>query len=317
MVDPKAMKRKHTKTFLIGSLLTLFFLWGCTNQGSTGPKPWEKWKETLSKRHAETFAAPSITHHIYLNSDGDKAFLDLTGPYPRLVREKCSGCLYGVARRSSSEVVLTHLQSAKETLLSMEKPSSIQGLKTIYLAPYFYGETGEMRVFVHDLSQSQLSSKRNREFYSYDQKLLFQTRFSRLEKPLRVKIQRSDGSRKDIRKVAELKFEAQGKKNVLSIYQFSDDEKQDPVKRSMLLFRDYTNGKSTYGAGRFLNVEFPKELAKLRDGDLVEVDFNHSYNPPCAVSTGFHCPLPEDLLLFAVEGGEKYRRDRIHNGLKN
>ena len=64
--------------------------------------------------------------------------------------------------------------------------------------------------------------------------------------------------------------------------------------------------KKTYGAGRFLNIDFPKPIGELQNGDSIIVDLNYSYNPPCAVSTGFHCPLPQDLVNLDVEAGEKY-----------
>jgi uncharacterized protein (DUF1684 family) len=67
-----------------------------------------------------------------------------------------------------------------------------------------------------------------------------------------------------------------------------------------LLFGDKTNGKETYGAGRFLDTDPPK------DGKVV-VDFNTAYNPPCAFTAFAPCPLPpaQNTLAIAVEAGEK------------
>ena len=66
-----------------------------------------------------------------------------------------------------------------------------------------------------------------------------------------------------------------------------------------LIFRDKTAGKTTYGAGRFLNTEMPK------DGTVV-LDFNQAYNPPCAFTPYATCPLPppENRLDIAIEAGE-------------
>ena len=68
-----------------------------------------------------------------------------------------------------------------------------------------------------------------------------------------------------------------------------------------LVFADRTNGHGSYGAGRFLYV--PKPDA---DGRVV-VDFNRSYNPPCAFTAFATCPLPppENRLDLAVTAGEK------------
>jgi uncharacterized protein (DUF1684 family) len=67
-----------------------------------------------------------------------------------------------------------------------------------------------------------------------------------------------------------------------------------------LIFADQTNGKETYGAGRFLDADPPK------DGKVV-VDFNTAYNPPCAFTAFATCPLPpaQNRLAVRVEAGEK------------
>jgi len=66
-----------------------------------------------------------------------------------------------------------------------------------------------------------------------------------------------------------------------------------------VMFGDKTNGKDTYGAGRFMYVKPPK------DGVTV-LDFNKSYNPPCVFSPYATCPLPppENRLPFAITAGE-------------
>jgi hypothetical protein len=68
-----------------------------------------------------------------------------------------------------------------------------------------------------------------------------------------------------------------------------------------LIFADKTNGKETYGAGRFLYAPRPGA-----DGTTV-VDFNKAYNPPCAFTPFATCPLPppQNRLPIPVEAGEK------------
>ena len=65
-------------------------------------------------------------------------------------------------------------------------------------------------------------------------------------------------------------------------------------------FKDATSGKTTYGAGRFLDTGLPKS------GEL-ELDFNKAYNPPCAFTAYATCPLPpkQNVLTAAIEAGEK------------
>ena len=67
-----------------------------------------------------------------------------------------------------------------------------------------------------------------------------------------------------------------------------------------VMFADATSGKETYGAGRFMYLPLPK------DGK-VPLDFNKSYNPPCAFNDFATCPLPppQNRLALRVEAGEK------------
>lgn len=66
------------------------------------------------------------------------------------------------------------------------------------------------------------------------------------------------------------------------------------------VFGDRTNGKQTYGMARYL---YAKVTA---DGRHVVLDFNRSYNPPCAYTPYATCPLPTDgnRLDLAITAGE-------------
>ena len=71
-----------------------------------------------------------------------------------------------------------------------------------------------------------------------------------------------------------------------------------------VMFSDATNGRQTYGAGRFMYVGLP-------NSDRIEVDFNEAFNPPCAFTDFATCPLPpqQNQLALAIDAGElKYER---------
>ncbi len=65
------------------------------------------------------------------------------------------------------------------------------------------------------------------------------------------------------------------------------------------ILRDQTSGKETYPAGRFLYADLPKA------GNVV-LDFNKSYNPPCAFTAYATCPLPppQNWMPVRIEAGE-------------
>ena len=63
-------------------------------------------------------------------------------------------------------------------------------------------------------------------------------------------------------------------------------------------FRDATTGSGSYELGRYVTVE--------REGDALIVDFNLAYNPWCALSSFYNCPIPprENHLTVAIRAGE-------------
>jgi hypothetical protein len=66
-----------------------------------------------------------------------------------------------------------------------------------------------------------------------------------------------------------------------------------------LFFTDATTGKESYRVGRYL------EPVKRADG-LYTLDFNMCYNPACAYSEHYNCPIPpkENHLQVAIAAGE-------------
>lgn len=65
-----------------------------------------------------------------------------------------------------------------------------------------------------------------------------------------------------------------------------------------IYFRDGTTGAGSYEVGRYVEVE--------REGDDVIVDFNYAYNPSCALSPFYNCPIPpaENRIDVAIRAGE-------------
>jgi uncharacterized protein (DUF1684 family) len=66
-----------------------------------------------------------------------------------------------------------------------------------------------------------------------------------------------------------------------------------------VFFRDATTGKETYAVGRYVDPE------RLPNGDWL-VDFNNAYNPACATSPYYNCPIPSkaNTLKVAIRAGE-------------
>ncbi|MES2775829.1 MAG: DUF1684 domain-containing protein [Bacteroidota bacterium] len=83
--------------------------------------------------------------------------------------------------------------------------------------------------------------------------------------------------------------------------QYSLDALDEGEEDLFIIFGDGTSGVSTYASGRFLAVKRPGP-----DGKTV-IDFNKSYNPPCAFTPYATCPIPpsQNQLSVAITAGEK------------
>ena len=76
---------------------------------------------------------------------------------------------------------------------------------------------------------------------------------------------------------------------------------------TFLPFKDATSGRSTYGGGRYLlDTIKGADLGVAMDGRTV-LDFNFAYNPSCAYSSRYICPLapPGNRFPTSVRAGEK------------
>lgn len=109
----------------------------------------------------------------------------------------------------------------------------------------------------------------------------------------------SNGKKRQYMDIANLHFELQGEACVLHLYQSVDGD------HYFLPFTDETNGSSTYGGGRYLDIE--NESMK---NNRLELDFNLCYNPYCAFVEGYSCPIPpsDNHLNVKLEAGVKYQK---------
>lgn len=102
-------------------------------------------------------------------------------------------------------------------------------------------------------------------------------------------------------KQGELQFVLKGEAMKINVYKNLELKKKKYKDHLFIPFTDLTTGNDSYGGGRYIDWEIPK------DGEPVVLDFNQCYNPYCAYSTGWSCPIPpeENFLDIRVEAGVK------------
>lgn len=117
--------------------------------------------------------------------------------------------------------------------------------------------------------------------------------------PGTFRVQTTTGDFKEYTRMGRLEFPLAGQTYSLTAFMPPADE---PLhgNRIFVPFRDKTSSKETYGAGRYLDLN-------KRAGDQYVLDFNRAYNPFCAYSPYYSCPLPpgENNLPVEILAGEK------------
>lgn len=100
-------------------------------------------------------------------------------------------------------------------------------------------------------------------------------------------------------KYGTLVFKINGKEFSLAVYK-STNTYGNPAKyrnHLFLPFLDKTNGKTSYEGGRFIDLL----TTDVKEDGTILIDFNKAYNPYCAYSKRYSCPItPRDNFL-AIE----------------
>lgn len=148
------------------------------------------------------------------------------------------------------------------------------------------------------LDNKQQAAFKGLPYFAQNDDLVFEAdveRFSAMEPAMDMET--STGETRPFRRWGRFTFTINGQAASLTIY--SDGH------GLFLPFRDATNGRETYGAGRYLDSQRPGLEQVL--ANKIRVDFNFAYNPYCAYQESYSCPLPprENWLKIPIYAGEK------------
>ena len=138
-------------------------------------------------------------------------------------------------------------------------------------------------------------------FFPINEKYRVVARFVRTPGSKPFKMATSTGRLPIYEKYGEAHFELDGKKVVVPIYQNHELRETEKYKDYLFLpFKDQTNGDTSYGGGRYVELSIP-------EGDTIVIDFNKAYNPYCAYSARYSCPIPpkENRIPLAIPAGVK------------
>lgn len=148
-----------------------------------------------------------------------------------------------------------------------------------------------------------LTNFKKHPFFPANLKYRVTANFVKTENPVPFELPTSSGKFKQYQEYGKADFEIDGKKYTLTIYQSLDLMKIEQYKDHLFLpFRDETNGKETYGGGKYMDLKIP-------NGNMIVLDFNLSYQPYCAYNAfDYNCPIvpEENKLPVRIEAGVMY-----------
>ena len=153
-------------------------------------------------------------------------------------------------------------------------------------------------IILLDPKSPRFASFKGREYYPVDLAFRFVAPLVPSPKPDTVIILSTRGNQRRALRVGAFELVIGGRRCRLVAHRLLEPGVDE--QSLSLFFRDATTGRTTYPVGRYVDPE------PLPDGRWV-IDFNAAYNPACAFSPHYNCPIPtkENVLPVAIRAGEK------------
>jgi len=147
------------------------------------------------------------------------------------------------------------------------------------------------------------NDKKYLQFYPINEKFRFICRFERKENSPWFQMETSGPIKQTYRIYGKAYFTLNDTTVSLCIYQSQDLMKTVQYKDYLFIpFLDATTGDETYESGRYIDLFISNIVS-----DKLVIDFNRAYNPYCAYTKGYNCPVPpkENRISVAIKAGEK------------
>lgn len=266
--------------------------------------PEQAWKNGIAEQDKYYSQVPhamlKIQDAVYL-SEGETAVLEGRRDQPGSWRwsKKPGGLgLLQISLKDKKLSVLKNRKPADPSLvgkgLALDKGMDVVGQSTQVRA----GVMG-WRIFLYNQDNPAAKKFAGVSYFPYDGGFRVQARFT-ADPALPPRVFRtSRGTDKQFFHAGDASFTLKGKKVTLPFY--AESNRPNEIADLSAFFTDQLTGKGTYGAGRYVDVSgfgrFPPAT--------VTIDFNFTYNPNCARSPHFTCPVAVDLIPIPVAAGER------------
>jgi len=137
------------------------------------------------------------------------------------------------------------------------------------------------------------------KYFEPDGDFIFKSKLYRNDPPDTVFVLGTKGETRTVILIGQVHLDYKGNIYPVNVYKGFSANGQPYYS---IWFTDKTTGKETYGVGRYLDIDI------FDDPEYVyTIDFNRAYNPYCAYTKLYTCPIPreEDYIDISIEAGEK------------
>lgn len=156
-----------------------------------------------------------------------------------------------------------------------------------------------VRVMLYNQLRADALNFKGVDYFPYDPSYRISATFKPDPKLPPRTFRTSRGTDKQFFHAGDATFTLKGKTFTLPFYADGNDPKK--ITDASAFFTDDQAGTVTYPAGRYVDIDgfgaFPPKT--------VTIDFNDAYNPNCARSAFYTCPVAVDTIGMAVKAGEK------------
>ncbi len=183
----------------------------------------------------------------------------------------------------------------------MPNGSPINAPATFAIEGFYVSVHPEENQFAFAIYDHERPGKKSFEHLHYfppDGAYMVDARLTKFPEPDEITLVTSENLEKAFYRYARVEFEWEGKTRELTAFKY--ETSGDGSSRLFVPFKDATTSRESYREGRFIEIEEPETKR-------FELDFNRSFNPPCAYSPAYDCPIPpeENHLTLPIRAGEK------------
>lgn len=290
---PTSLKRLLPILILLPVITTL----GCGDADDPDAEL-DRWKQNRANRLAEAWVSLAGLYWI----DGDQLSIG-SGPDNDVRFPEDAPLHVGTMTRSGEGALFTAADDV-EALVNGSAAQQVElatdrvGDPTeVTVGPwrwYLIERQGRIALRLHDQRAGDAFSPADLSYYPTSADWRLDGRFTAYPADMTIPVPTVLGTIEEMRTPGYVEFNVDGRELRLDVLEGGADT-------YFVMFADSTNRVDTYEAGRYLYIDHEDA-----DGRVL-LDFNKSYNPPCAFTPYATCPFPpeQNYLPLSVTSGEK------------